>query len=590
MTATINRASQAIRAPLSFNREALTAQIVLATDQAGADGYQLQIRSDLAGIQLPQGRLPILRDHQRSTAAQIGWIETIRFERLPQGLNALVGVAKFHPERSADLIDLIEAGAMYWSASFQIQDSHADSRSGVEVVDRFRLLEVSATPTPLDPNTVTRSLSEPMTTTTATDKTTTTTEPVERSAKEIRRENAILRIAQAAGITDQTVIDRWVESDLPVERVSYEAVRALRIKTEGGDVRAEDGPQPLGHPVRSFATPTHQRDLGGVLAAKMGLSGNGIQREWAGMPMHSLLREVLANDPDSRGLDLAAMPITKLVNRAFSTSDFTKALEASTERMLLEAYQEAQTGVMALATSRDLADFRAMELIRVSQYGEISAKGEGGEYRTAGFTEELAATLQAAEYGAIQPLTRKALANDSLDIFGRMVAEMGRAAARKERSELAARLLGISFTAANSTTAPASTAAGIITGISNAALDLRRQTDAQGVPVSFEPRLLVVPPELEAAARQALGSYSPNTAGDVNAFASLRLEVDHYLTADNIFYVADTNYPNLVIGRIGGGPIMSEEEEFKTGNRLYRVQSDFGTAVMDQRSICRVTI
>jgi hypothetical protein len=327
-----------------------------------------------------------------------------------------------------------------------------------------------------------------------------------------------------------------------------------------------------------------------VLAAKMGLSGDGIKREWAAMPMRSLLQETVAKDPDSRGLDLAAMPITKLVARAFSTSDFTKALESSTERMLLGAYEEAQVGVIALATSRDLPDFRAMELIRVSQFGEIFEKGQGGEYQASDFAEELAATLQAAEYGAIQPITRKAVANDQLDVFGRLVAEMGRAAARKERSELAARLLEINFTSANSTTAPASTAAGLLTGISNAALDLRRQTDAIGNPISFEPRLLLVPPELEASARQAMGSYSPNTAGDVNAFGNLQLEVDHYLTAGNVFYVCDTMYPNLVIGRIGGGPILSEDEEFSTGNRLYRVQSDFGTAVMDTRSICRVTI
>ncbi|KAF0652398.1 phage protease [Cyanobium sp. Copco_Reservoir_LC18] len=589
MTATINRASQTSRPPLSFNRESLTAEIVLATDQPGADGYQLQIRSDLAGIQLPQGRLPILRDHQRSTAAQIGWIESIRFDRLPQGLNALVGIARFHPERSADLLDLIEAGALSWSASFQVQDSRADSRSGVEVVDRFRLLEVSAVAVPLDPNTVTRSItSEPMSTDN-TSNSTTTTEPVERSAKEIRRENAILNIARAAGITDQAVIDRWIESDLPTDRVSYEAVRAMRIRLENGDVRSESGPAPIGHPAQ-YASPTHQRDLGGVLAAKMGLSGDGIKREWASMPMHSLLREVVANDPDSRGLDLAAMPITKLVNRAWSTSDFTKALESSTERMLLGAYEEAQVGVIALATSRDLADFRPHEMIRVSQYGEIAKKNEGGEYVTSDFAEELAATLTAAEYGSIATLTRKALIQDNLGIFGRLVAEMGRAAARKERSELAARLLGISFGSANSTTASGLTAAGVIAGITAGTLKLRRQTDIEGNPVAFEPTTLLVPPELEAPARQALADYNPTEAGEVNPYRTLTLEIDHYLTAPGVMYLHDSRYPSLVIGRIGNGPLLSEEEEFKTGNRLYRCLHDFGTAVMDTRSICKVTL
>lgn len=590
MTATINRATQTSRLPLSFNREQLTAEIVLATDQPGADGYQLVIRSDLGGIQLPQGRLPILRDHERRTAAQIGYVENVRFERLPQGLNGLVGTAHFHAERSADLLDLIEAGAMYWSASFQIKDSHADSRSGVEVVDQFRLLEVSATPTPLDANTVTRSINQSEAMTSNIDSTSNTAEAVERSSQEIRRENSILRIAAAAGINDQNQIDRWVSSDLPVDRVSYEAVRSMRIRLEGGDVRADDGPAALGHPARMHATPATRRDLQGILAAKMNVKGTDVDRSLAAIPMHMVLRDHLASDPESRGYDLAAMPLTKLVSRAFSTSDFAKALEATTERVLLSAYQEAQSGVLTLATSRDLPDFRAMEMIRVSQYGEISEKLQGGEYKTAKFSEENAASLQAAEYGAIQPLTRRALANDSLGIFAEMMAEMGRACARKERSELANRLLtGFTWTAKNSDTTTGALAMDFINGVIAGTLKLRRQTDVDGNAVSFEPRLLLVAPEQEAIARMALGEYVPNNGDDVMPFRTLRVEVDHYLPGGS-YYLADSSYPQLVIGRIGNGPVITESEEFVSGSRLYRCQSDFGTAVLDQRSIVKLTI
>lgn len=590
MTVTINRATQASRPPLSFSREQLTAEIVLATDQPGADGYQLVIRSDLGGIQLPQGRLPILRDHERRTSAQIGYVENVRFERLPQGLNGLVGTAHFHAERSADLLDLIEAGAMYWSASFQIQDSHADTRSGVEVVNQFRLLEVSATPTPLDANTVTRSIPLPdMTEATSTSNTAAAAETVERSAKEIKRENAILRIAQAAGVTDQQQIDRWIDSDLPTDRVSYEAVRAMRIRLEGGDVQSGQI-EALGHPARMHATPATRRDLQGILAAKMNIKGDDVDRSLSGIPMHLVLRDHLANDPNSRGLDLAAMPVTKLVNRAFSTSDFTQALEATTERVLLSAYQEAQSGVLALATSRDLPDFRAMEMLRVSQYGAISEKLQGGEYKTSTFSEENAASLQAAEYGAIQPLTRRALANDNLGIFAEMMAEMGRACARKERSELAARLLNdFTWGTGNSDTTSGLLAMDFINGIIAGTLKLRRQVDVDGNAVSFEPRLLLVAPEQEAIARMALGEYVPNNGDDVMPFRTLRIEVDHYLPGGS-FYLCDTAYPQLVIGRIGGGPVITEDENFQTGDRLYRCQIDFGTSVLDQRSIVKLDI
>jgi hypothetical protein len=338
------------------------------------------------------------------------------------------------------------------------------------------------------------------------------------------------------------------------------------------------------------ATPATRRDLQGILAAKMNIKGSDVDRSLAGIPMHMVLRDHLANDPESRGYDLAAMPLTKLVNRAFSTSDFVKALEATTERVLLSAYQEAQSGVLTLATSRDLPDFRAMEMLRVSQYGEISEKLEGGEYKTAKFSEENAASLQAAEYGAIQPLTRRALANDSLNIFSELMAEMGRACARKERKELAKQLLtGFTWNAKNSANTTGALAMDFINGVIAGTLKLRRQTDVDGNAVSFEPRLLLVAPEQEAIARMALGEYVPNNGDDVMPFRTLRVEVDHYLPGGS-FYLCDSAYPQLVIGRIGNGPVITESEEFSTGSRLYRCQSDFGTAVLDQRSIVKLTI
>jgi hypothetical protein len=570
----------------SWDEATQSARVVLSTDAADlGDGYKLI--HTRAAIEWPERPVPVVLDHRREIGAVIGAISDLALEPTNTG-TALVGRLVLDGPAAGQALPLLRTGAARWSIGARILRSVREVGTEVVRATSWSIGHLALVVEPADPAAITRSSLAPNPMTSTIDNSN-STENLERSAKEIRRERDILKIAQAAGVSDEAQIDRWVASDLTTNEVSREAVRLLRLALEGGDVRTGEVPA-LGHPARMYATPANNRDLAGVIAAKMGVRGDGIQREWASMPMRSLLQETLANDPNCRGLDLAAMPTTKLVNRAFSTSDFTKALESSSERMLLSAYQEAQSGVTALAASRDLTDFRALELLRISQYGAIDAKGEGGEYKTSSFAEELAGTLQAAEYGSIQPLTRKALANDTLDIFGRLVAEMGAASARKERSELAARLLGISFTAANSTTAPASTAAGLITGIGNAALDLRRQTDANGVAVSFEPRLLLVPPELEASARQALGSYSPNTAGDVMAFSGLRLEVDHYLTAANVFYVADTAYPNLVIGRIAGGPLLSDSEDFKTGNRLYRVQSDFGTAVMDQRSICKVTI
>jgi hypothetical protein len=227
-------------------------------------------------------------------------------------------------------------------------DALQRQRNGPDLASQWRLNEASLVPIGADPNALTRSQSLNPMTSTNTSTNETSADTVERSSKEIKRENSILKIAAAAGITDQAQIDRWVDSDLPVDRVSYEAIRAVRIRAEGGDVRDPNGPQPIGHPARQHASPTTRRDLTGILAAKMGAKGEDVDRSLANIPMHMVLRDHLANDPSSRGYDLASMPVTKLVNRAFSTSDFTQALEATTERVLLSAYQEAQVGVLAL--------------------------------------------------------------------------------------------------------------------------------------------------------------------------------------------------------------------------------------------------
>jgi hypothetical protein len=579
---TLQRMAQAS----SWSEETRSARVVLSTDAADVgDGFQLV--HTRAAIRWPERPVPVVLDHRREIGAVIGAVSDLALEPLNGG-SALVGRLQLDGPAADQALPLLRTGAARWSIGARIHKTAESVGRALTQATDWSIGHLALVVEPADVAAITRSINHPETMNNETS--ISNTETTERSAKEIRRENAILRIAQAAEINDQEQIDRWVNSDLPVDRVSYEAVRALRIRIEGGDVRDPNGPEPIGHPARMHATPATRRDLQGILAAKMNIKGDDVDRSLAGIPMHLVLRDHLANDPNSRGLDLAAMPVTKLVNRAFSTSDFTQALEATTERALMSAYQEAQSGVLALATSRDLPDFRAMEMIRVSQYGAISEKKEGGEYKTSKFSEENAASLKAAEYGAIQPLTRKALANDNLGIFAEMMAEMGRSCARKERSELAARLLNnFTWGAKNSDTTTGALAMDFINGIIKGTLKLRRQTDVDGNAVSFEPRLLLVAPEQEAIARMALGEYVPNNGDDVMPFRTLRVEVDHYLPGGS-FYLCDSSYPQLVIGRIGGGPVITDDEEFSTGNRLYRVQHDFGTAVLDQRSIVKLTI
>ena len=588
-TRTLQRMAASTR-PATANDAQRTVELVISSASDVGDGVILSLD------RLPEfgpAPVPVLLSHVNAAREMAGRITDLRIEA-----GELIGLAQFTDAPAADVAwPMARSGtAVSVGATYSLSDLKPGP-GGADVATRWRLREVSLVPVGADPVARTRAAaplpiaSVPMTITTTQATQADDDMPKDPATLKAERahqklELAVRRSAAEAGLSaeeTQAIIDDH-RGKPEVEAVAA-VVRAYRIKLE------ERAPVYAGHPARfPVVNRSTASQLTQAIAAKMGATGADIDRSLAQVPVHLLLRDYLANDPEMRGIDLNRTAVTRLVNRAWSTSDFKQALESSAERMLLSAYQEAQVGVLALATSRDLPDFRAMEMLRISQYGEITEKLQGGEYKSAKYSEEEAATLQAAEYGSIATLTRRALANDNLGIFGELVAEMGRACARKERKELAQRLLhDFTWTAANSTTTSGGLSANFANGITAATLKLRRQKDVEGNDISFEPRLLLVAPEEEAVARQALGEYVPNNSADVMPFRTLRIEVDHHLPGGT-FYVADTAYPSLVIGRIGGQPIISNENEFSTGNERFRVQHDFGTAVLDQRSIVKIDI
>jgi hypothetical protein len=575
----VNITRNASPRPGTANDAERTIELVIATESDAGDGLILSCR------QLPEfgpAPVPVLLSHQNSTSAMSGRIRELRIEN-----RQVIGLAQFTDAPAADEgWQLARAGCAVSVGASINPDGLERHNKTADLATRWRLREASLVPVGADALAMTRSFPTPLSMTSDNNSNTApeTDDEPQLSRSELKRQRDIMKCVSEAKLETE-LADQLIRSGMPMKDCVVQIVREVRQRTEA------EWPAYAGHPARMHVSPaaTH-RDLSAVLAAKLGCKGEGVDRSLGSCPIGLVLRDFLAGHDAARGIDVTRAPITRLVDRAWSTSDFTNALEASGERLLLEAYSEAQNGVLAMARAVELPDFRAMDMIRVSQYGELSEKLEGGEYKTSKYAEENAASLKASEYGSIAILTRRALANDDLNIFGQLVSEMGRSAARKERKELAARLIGdFTWNAANSTAASASDADGIIEGITSATLKLRRQKDVDGNDVAFEPRLLLVAPEQEAAARQALGTYNPTTASEVMPYPTLSIEVDHHLSG-GVFYVVDVSYPPLVIGRIGGSPITSESENFESGNRKFRVQHDFGTSKMDQRSLVKVTI
>jgi hypothetical protein len=82
---------------------------------------------------------------------------------------------------------------------------------------------------------------------------------LQRTAADLRRERDILRMGQSAGLSAEQT-DELIRSSKSVQECSIEAVRLLRLRLEGGDVRTGEVPA-IGHPARVEVT----RDSGDTL-------------------------------------------------------------------------------------------------------------------------------------------------------------------------------------------------------------------------------------------------------------------------------------------------------------------------------------
>ena len=599
MTTTIRELARAtaLPKPSTASETSRSVEVVIATGVDCGDGVALEISRE--AITWPDV-IPVLLDHSPNlTDRMAGRITELRIEQGPAGPQ-LVGLATFADAPAAEAGWALARSGTAVSVHAEIIDIDRGFGDAPDRAVRWRLRHVALTPMGVDLLAVTRSRSSvsffpfPVdltpTVPTASATMTASKTPVTAAAgeaiepnddapetisrAELTRRSKIQGAVLRAGL-GADVAEGLIERGLPFDAAVGESFRAMQ-----GTLSQS----PAGHPCSTgFAVEmkgaSDQPGLADVLAARFGAKDAD-----ANLKRVSLSR---ALEPIARaaGIDPSMVSAGRVIERAYSTSDFATALLSSSDRTVLSGYRSAPEGVRALALRRPLDDFRAVDMLRLSMFGSLAKKAEGGEYQGGPWHEEDAATLKADEYGRVVEITRKAVINDDLEIFGRLLQEMGASAARLEAELLCERLLnGFTWGTGNSTTA-ASVSAALAAGT----LKLRRQVDVSGARISFEPRVLLVPPELEHEAMQALSDrFVPTTADDVQPFR-VTLAVDAQLTSATECYLVDTQYQPLALGTIGD-PITTLEESFSTGNRKMRVQHDAAAAVLDQRSIVKCTI
>lgn len=627
----------ALLAPNSWNEETRTATIVISTDADVGDGFQLLHTNE--AIRWPKRPLPTDYDHKRSSDTIWGAVTNLSLQRNNDGITELIGdVVVDGPAAAMDIaLPRLRTGSARFSVDARIYRHREDRASNLLVATDWEPNLVSLVPIGQDTHAVMRGdqtntinpADPPMTE----DLTKAGGDPapidaqrsadpspapapvaaadaeLQRTASELRRENEILRLGRDAGLTDAQT-DELVRSGKSINECSREAIRLMRLRLEGGDTRAADGPAPLGHPARVEVT----RDSGDTLlrGISLGLEARvrpgalkgddaELGREFRSYTLMELTRQYL----ESRGVNTRGMSKTELVSRGFhSTSDFPLLFSNLAGKTLDAAYQEEPHTWRPIARQRNLPDFKNANDLIVAGALTPEPLLEGGEYK-AGTLQEAQHTWKLATYAKKVTVTRQAIINDDLSALERVPEMLGRGFRRLESNIIWALITGNAICSVDSqalfdSTHNNSSAQSITTAGFNAARkSMRKQTDIAGNTINLTPQYMMVPTDLEATALQFLNptGFAPAARTGADGPVSVQTAGVQLIVEPRLDGSATTWYlavsPGVVEGIVYGylageeGPTVSTMEKRDPDGVELLARFDFGAAVKDFRGFFR---
>ncbi|MGH8032510.1 MAG: ClpP-like prohead protease/major capsid protein fusion protein [Luteimonas sp.] len=175
-----------------------------------------------------------------------------------------------------------------------------------------------------------------------------------------------------------------------------------------------------------------QRDLTrkamcNAIEARVGFAKVEGDNPYRGFTMVDLARESLVQaGVSTRGLDRK-----EIVGLAFthSTSDFPGLLGDTARKAVLKGYEEAEEQFEKFTRAVSVPDFKPTNLVGLGAFSDLLIVPEGSEYKYGTFSEQSQA-MQIVTYGRLFSITRQAIINDDLGVFGDVPRKLGQAAKR----------------------------------------------------------------------------------------------------------------------------------------------------------------
>ena len=312
----------------------------------------------------------------------------------------------------------------------------------------------------------------------------------------------IEREAIAGGWTPEVVTKKVLET-IRAERPAANVNISVKTAPEGGELR---------------------KTIEAAMCLRVGVSADQLEKSYGAktveagmaemdMPLKQLLIECMKLDgiPYRGGFD------NETIRAAFSSVSLPGILSNVANKKLLQSYEAQPIIAMKLCSTGDLNDFKENDRFRLTDVGDLLPIAADGEIKDGGLIEE-SAKNQLDTYGKKFCLTRKMIINDDLGAFMKVPTAMGNRAARLIDQLFFSRLLsnpaqadGKALFSTNHKNLLSGASSALSSDSLKKAIQLfLDQVDADGQPISVEPKYLLVPTALKHLAIELTQGGDPH--------------------------------------------------------------------------------
>lgn len=589
-------------------------------------GWQHPVVVDLSGMTVPE-TVPLLANHLNHTQGRVGVISAT----VEDGTLTIGGDLLADGEDGQTIVSQAKAGAA-WQLSIgaevaasELVEEGTRTINGKEHTAPFyhitqsTLREVSVVAVGADRTTMMVTATATLTGEHSMNKTKKETieanDPdmvgIQAQAAQAERERVMAIRAVCAGECPE-VEEEAVRAGWSVEQATAKVLEAVRAK------RPLTAPNVL---VRTTEE-TSAKGLEAALCLRAGIGEEEVVKAYGERTVEAAAKQrdlplpvVLAECLRLEGRQVAGGFGNDTIRAAFSTVSLPGILSNVANKKLLQSFRAQPILATKLCSEGDLSDFKETDRFRLTDVGDLVPLAPNGEIKHGGVVEE-SAKNQLDTYAKMFSLTRKMIINDDLNAFLQVPVAMGNRAARLIDQLFFKRLLAnpaqrdgnALFHAKHGNLLSGATSVLSADALKKALQLFLDQVDADGQPISVEPKYLLVPTALKYQAIELTRGATLIMSGSDNTVRpAINVLADEGLQVVTSPYLANSGYPGasdaawylfgqpgqvdtFEIGYLRGRrtpTVESAETDFNTLGKQFRVYFDIGIREQDHRGMVK---